>query len=538
MNSKKYSGSKPRNLNKILLFGFLLFAALFVSSVPPLFAAAEHKNKVRFSVSRAGWPVLDPHTVQGDLELHFNPNVFEGLYKIEPDTGRLIPAIAESHRWISPTVVEFVLRKGVLFHNGETCDAEAVKFSFERMAAVKDGFNWVKAIIPEFQKVEVIDPRTVRIHFSAHNSTFLISTRFFVILPPKLLREKGTDAFVKLPVGTGPFKVHSIDYTPEGKARRVVLLKNRDYWAKGMPRLERVVFLFGVNQQRSLDLLKNGKIDAMADLPIRNIIDVKKIGADARGKGQGLISWLLFNLSEHKKGSPVWHPKVRRAIMHAIDYDRILKIVYSGRASKNNQWAFPGLPGYVAGLPNFVYDPQLSRKLLQEAGYPDGFALHAYSDDVSLDEAKIVRSSLARIGISVTLDLLDEATNNGIITSRRDALSPYHKKLKEYDMMIGDFGWGLPHNYVTHLHTFSPESFCSMVDESYPGSDKTMPMFNAAKSAFGEEAANQKWEEITAWERERLSVAGLVLKNSYYAVPRNLDWKVFGSFDFSKAFYR
>jgi len=520
-------------------FRVLLAAVLTLLYITIFFSAscsAEAPRPFHFSVSRSGGPYLDPHAVQGDLELHLNPNIFEGLLKIEADTGKLIPCLATSYSWVTPEIVEFELRKNVHFHNGEIFDAQAVQYSFKRMAAVKNGFNWIRAILPEFKKVEIVNPHTVRIHLHQHSSIFLISSRFFVILPPKYLREKGVEYFLKHPVGTGPFAVEKIEYD-KGTVKTVYLHKNTEYWNSKQPKLDQLVFHFGLNQRESLKLLLQGKLDGMGDLPIRRILDAKKAGLDVRKKGQGLLSWLYFNLSKYKRHEPVWAPEVRKAIMHAIDYNRIRRIVYRNRAVQNNQWAFPGLPGYDEHLKNYDYNPVKAKELLKKAGYENGFHLSAYCDDVSLDEAKIVKSSLKRIGIKVTFDILDEQTNNCFLTSRKNPDSPCHPLLKKYDFMIGDFGWGLPHNYVSHIHTFSLDSFVSMVAEDYPGAKDTVKLFNRARHSFGEDAA-EAWRKITAYEFDRLSVAGLMLKNTYFAVPKDLSWEVYGAYDFSKAEYR
>ncbi|OKY75746.1 MAG: hypothetical protein BM485_08550 [Desulfobulbaceae bacterium DB1] len=537
---RRHRGRKKRLYNSVLFLFFSHFLPLLIFLSPLSAHGIQEKPTppVRFSLSRLGGPLLDPHRVQGDLELHLNPNLFEGLLKTDAATGELIPALATAWQWINPQTIEFSLRKNVFFHNGEPFDAEAVRFSFERMAAVTEGFNWIKAIIPEYRRVEILNPHRVRIHFKKHNSIFLISSRFFVMLPPGLLRAQGDEAFMHHPVGTGPFAVDSIEYDNHGNVSLIRMIKNPRYWDARLPKIDRLDFHFGLNQQESLKQLLAGKLDAIADLPIRQILSAKKAGFDVRKKGQGLISWIYFNLTGYKRDTPIWSNKVRRAVLHAIDYEKILKIVYRDRARVNHQWAFPGLPGSVEELGNYDYNPELARKLLTESGYGKPFSLNMYCDDVSLDEAKIVKSSLARIGITVNIDRVDEATNNGILESRRKPDSPYNHLLKKYDFMIGDFGWGMPHNYVSHLHTFSLESFVSLVDEDYPDAQNTKIMFADALHSYGEDAANRKWQEITAYELDRLSIAGLVVKDTYYAVRPDLIWMVYGAYDFSQAAYR
>ena len=494
------------------------------------------ENIVRFALARTGGPWLDPHSVQGDLELNFNPNVYEGLLKIKPDTGALIPALAESYEWITPEIVEFRLRRGVTFHNGESFTADAVKFSFERMAAVTEGFNWIRMVAPEFEQVEILGPYRIRIHLSRHNSVFLMSSRFFPILPPGYLEEYGTEYFLKHPVGTGPFRVTKIDY--EGSVVQTIYMeKNEDYWDEGKPYLDGLIYYFGMTQKECLETLYRGGLDGMGDLPIRNILDVRKAGFAFHQRGQGLITWLYFNLTDYKKDSPLWNPQVRKAMVHSIDYDRIREVVYNNRASQNNQWAFPGIPGYAEDGENYSYDPDLARQLMKEAGYEEGFRLQAYCDDVNFEEAKILQASFAAIGIDVQFDLLDEGTNNCVLGAWRNPESPCRPLLEKYDFMLGDFGWGLPHNFVSHLHTFSLESMVSLMSSDYPGALDTVEMMNDAKSTFGEAEAREKWENITLYELDRLGICGLMLKETYYTTVENLHFPVYGSYDFTEARY-
>lgn len=498
-----------------------------------LFIYANADNKLIFSVSRTGEPHLDPHRAQGDLELHLNPNIYEGLYKIEPDTGKLIPALATAHRWINDKILEFDLRKGVVFHNGEKFDAKAVKLSFERMASIEDGFNWIKAIAPEFESVEIINQYRIRIHFKKHNSIFLISSRFFVILPPKLI-QKSIDYAVSAPIGTGPFIAKKI-IKKNGKIVQITLQKNDLYYDKRYPKLKTVEFLFGMSQEDGLKALKTGKIDAMADIPIRSLLDVKKEGLILHTKGQGLLSWLYFNLTKEKKNSPIYDKRVRQAILHAIDYQKILRVVYKKHASINHQWAFPNLPGYSNNLSNYDYNITKAKMLLKEAHVKEGTMFYMYCDDVSLDEAKIIKSSLNAIGLDVSIDILDEATNNCILTAKNNPKSKCYNKLSYYDFMSGDFGWGLPHNYVSHLHSFSQNSFASLVDASHPSAKESDKLFSkAVHSALD---SNKKWEAVTEFEYDRLSITGLFLKETFYATRKGLKWDVYGSYDFTKANY-
>lgn len=499
------------------------------------FAQNSFSNHIDFYIPRIGSPNLDPHSVQGDLEIHLNPNIFDGLYKINPSTGELSPALAISHKWISDKIVEFELRKGVKFHNGEEFNAQSVKFSFERMKRITDGFNWIKAIIPQYEKVEIINSHKIRIHFKSHNSIFLISSKFFVILPPKYIKKYGIEYFKKNPIGTGAFFVDSIEYD-NNSIKKINLKANTNYWQKGLPRLTSLGFNFNINDSYNLDILNNSNSMVLADVPIRSLLKVKKQGFDVERKSQGLLGWIYFNLTKYKQNTPISNKKFREMILYAIDYEKIKKLVYRDHAKINHQWAFPDMPGYVKGLENYKYNLSLAKKIFNDLNLKEGLTLHMYSDDASLDEAKIIKTSLKKIGIELTLDVLSEAQNNCILTAKNNLESPCHEKLKFYDFMIGDFGWGLPHNYVSHLHTFSQKSFASLMDKKDPSAAISTKMFDDAISSF--DNPDKSWEDITKYEYERLAISGFFLKDTFYAKPKKFIFSVYGSYDFTSAYFR
>lgn len=516
--------------NKLLTRIFLIFLIL-----SQLILAQDNSPKhIDFFMSRIGSPNVDAHSVQGDLELHLNPNIFEGLYKINPSDGSLKPALAISHKWINDKIIEFNLRKGVTFHNGEKFDANSVKFSFERMKHVTNGFNWIKAIIPQYEKVEIINSHKVRIHFSSHNSIFLISSRFFIILPPKYIKKYGIEYFKKNPVGTGAFYVNKIQYKNDN-IEKIYFKAYKKYWVEGIPKLESLTFNFNIDKKYTLNEVKDNKSIVIADVPIRSLLEVKKLGFDIQRKTQGLLGWLYFNLTKYKQNTPIANKKFRQMIFYAIDYEKIKKVVYRNHAKVNHQWAFPNMPGYVDELENYMYDIKKSKEIFNELGLKSGLELYMYSDDASLDEAKIIKISLEKLGINLKIDVLTEAENNCILTAKNNQNSKCHDKLKYYDFMIGDFGWGLPHNYVSHLHTFSQKSFASLMSEDDPTAKVSTEMFANAVSNF--KNPDESWKQITKYEFERLGISGLFLKDTFYAKPKKLVFNVYGSYDFTNAYF-
>jgi ABC-type transport system substrate-binding protein len=154
--------------------------------------------------------------------------------------GNIVPGLATS--WTStedPPTIEFELREGVTFHNGEPFNAESVKFSVERMLAEEEAPNQGK--FTSIDSVEVVDDYTVRFNLNKPDGTLFDSlTSRLAMLPPLYFEEVGAEGFAEAPVGTGPFTF--VEWLPDD---HVTLVANEDYWEgsyKGMPAVDTVVF--------------------------------------------------------------------------------------------------------------------------------------------------------------------------------------------------------------------------------------------------------------------------------------------------------
>src|SRR5215831_269375 len=149
---------------------------------------------------------LDPMNHQETPAANLAVNIFDTLLERDADL-KIAPLLAESYRNVSPAVWEFKLRKGIAFHNGEPVDAEAVKFSLERLVDPKLKLRGATPFAP-ISHVEIVDSLTVRVHTKAPWPILdtLVSGSGASILPPKYYREKDMTYVAKNPVGSGPFK--------------------------------------------------------------------------------------------------------------------------------------------------------------------------------------------------------------------------------------------------------------------------------------------------------------------------------------------
>ena len=263
-------------------------------------------------------------------------------------------------------VYEFKLRQGLHFHNGDPCTAEDVKFSFERYKG--GGAAEFRANV---QRVEVVDPLTVRFHLKEPWPDFMTfygttATAASLVVPKKYFEQVGEDGFKKHPIGLGPYKF--VSHTP---GVELVLEAFEGYWRK-MPHVKRLV-LKGVPEGATrLAMLKKGEADFVAALqgPLAEEVkrDPKLTLVDTRHPS---MFWIEF--PEQWDPKSVWADKrVRLAVNYALDRQAINEAACLGYCPPAGV-IVPRLLDYALQTEPLPYNPQKAKQLLAEAGYPNGF---------------------------------------------------------------------------------------------------------------------------------------------------------------------
>ena len=336
-------------------------------------------------------------------------HLFDTLVERDPNL-KVVPALAvELPKLVSPQVWEVKLRRGVKFHNGEEFDAESVKFSLERvkLPAMRASSNF-----RPIDRVEVVDPYTVRVHASKPWPTFttVMGFRQASMYPPKAYAGKDSAFISKNPIGTGPYKL-----VRWSKDEEIVLEANEQYW-RGAPRIKTVVFRPIPDDAVRVAALQNGEVDVAVNIPphLANIIaNHPKLFLSTAPSIRTLQ--LMFVTHEfdaqHKLVGPykgvTADKRVRQAITSAIDADEIIKSVLDGKAIRLATMLTPLHFGYDAALKPVKQDLAKTKKLLAEAGYAGGLELTLnspqgrYVRDKEVAEA--VTGQLTKAGIKATL---------------------------------------------------------------------------------------------------------------------------------------
>jgi peptide/nickel transport system substrate-binding protein len=414
----------------------LLALALLALVHTPAAAAPEGQLTWAVHVSLApAW--FDPAETTGIITpFMFLYALHDALVKSMPGNA-MAPSLAES--WsASPDglVYEFVLRRGVKFHNGDPVTAEDVKFSVERYRGA--GAGPFKARIAA---VDVVDPQRVRFRLKHPWPDFLTfygtpATGAGWIVPKKYVEKVGDDGFKRAPIGAGPYKFVSFNPGVE-----LVLEANEHYWRK-TPSVKRLVFKAVPDEATRLAMLKRGEADIAYSIRGALAEELRRTpGLTLQPNYPPGTFWLVFPEQWTAPKSPWGDKRVRLAVNHAIDRGAINEAETLG-FSKITGSLIPQTFEFFWAPPVYAFDPGKARKLLAEAGYPNGFDAGSYYCDGSyanLGEAVV--NYLKAVGIRAQLVPLERAA---FIAQNRD------KKLKN----IIQTGSGAAGNAATRLDAF------------------------------------------------------------------------------------
>ena len=347
-------------------------------------------------------------------------SLFDGLMDYEPGTTDLVPDLAEGYEIADDgKTFTFQLKSGIVFHNGRALKAEDVKYSIERTIrpetqspgagfySMIEGFDDVQSgEVPELSGIETPDDATVVFHLSRPDATFLhvLALNFAHVVPREEVEAAGTD-FGKNPVGTGAFKL--AEWT---LGQRLVFERNADYYKEGLPKLDKITFEIGQEPLVALLRLQRGEVDILGDpIPSAKFLEVKNSeewGDNIVEGGQLHTGYVTMNVNV----PPFDDQKVRQAVNHAINKDRIIRII-NGRAVPANQPLPPAMPGYAKDYQGYAYDPERAKALLAEAGHEDGVQteLLAMNTDPNPRIAQAIQQDLAAVGIKAELRPLAQA---------------------------------------------------------------------------------------------------------------------------------
>ena len=344
---------------------------------------------------------IDPMTGRNLTDFNVLYVMFDGLVDFDPRTLDLKPGLAKSWKFTDPKTLVLDLVAGVKFHDGTAFDGEAVKFNLDRYKS--DARSNVKADLATLESVEVNSPTQVTLKLNRPNSGMpnILTNRVGLMVSPKSIKDAAGGNADRIAVGTGPFKF--VNWQDNDN---IQVVKNADYWQKGLPHLDGITFRI-INE---LNTAVRAVVAGEADLAL-NMQAAQKPVAD-RSKNviatasPSLVPFLGF-LNYGKP--PLDNIKVRQALNYAVNRDEINKIAAVGLGQPSSailpkeHWACD------AATQNYYnYDPEKAKKLLAEAGHPDGLEIETlgWADQLAMQRQEVIISQLAKVGIRIKLSPL------------------------------------------------------------------------------------------------------------------------------------
>jgi peptide/nickel transport system substrate-binding protein len=305
--------------------------------------------------------------------------LYDTLFYRDPETSEYRPLLALSHKWVDDTTLELDLRQGVKFHNGEPFDADDVAFTVnyvtnpENKVLVQQNVNWM-------QKAEKVGPHKVRIFLKKPFPAALeYLSNYLPIYPNEYYAKVGSKEFGVAPIGTGPYRAGKVE---AGKA--ITFLRNDAYFdgsPKGKPAIAKIVQRTIPEVNTKLAELITGGLDWIWQVPpdqmekLGQVPNLTVIPAETMRVG-----FLYMDAAGRSGDGPMKKLEVRRAMNHAIDRAAMAKNLVGGQSRVIHSACFPSQFGCTdEGVMKYDYNPEKARKLLAEAGYPNGFEIDLYA---------------------------------------------------------------------------------------------------------------------------------------------------------------
>ncbi len=432
------------------------------------------------------------------------------------ETFEYEPLLATSWKWASDTAIEMELRKGVKFHDGTDFNADDVVATINHLVREDSGvltrrnISWMK-------NAEKLGDYSVRINLvKPFPAAFEFLSGPLAILPSEIWATAKKDAKGKPDygtidtIGTGPYKITSV--VP---GESVTMEKNENYWAgspKGQPTIGKLIFKTVPDAESQIAQLMTGEIDWIWDVPKDKALDLKGSGQVQVVNAKTFrISYIAMDRAgragKDAKTNPTSDIRVRKAIAHAIDRNAIAKQLVGEASDEIHSACYPLQFGCTQDVPKYEYDPAKAKKLLAEAGFPDGFStdIFAYRQR---EYTEAVMGYLAKIGIKTNLKYMQYKALRGVVW---DGKAPFHH------MTWGSYSMADVSAITSHFFKQGRDDYC-MDDQIKDWLEKGDTTVDPAVRKENYKKALVKLQEELCW-------LPMFTYAKYYAFSKDLDFK-------------
>ncbi|MBX6373193.1 MAG: ABC transporter substrate-binding protein [Acetobacteraceae bacterium] len=385
-------------------------AGLALPAIAPRQAEAQRSaNTLRIGF-RDAVPNIDPYYNSQRTGVIIAHQAFDGLVHRDPETFRIVPALATEWRWVDNKTLDFTLRQGVKFHDGSPFGPDDVVYTINTVAdpgsrvATPSNYAWL-------QGAEKTGPNTVRLHMKHPMPAALEYLALITPIWPKAYRERvGPEGFARAPIGTGPYRFTKVDVSTGVEYERF-----DDYYQggpKGRPAIQRITARYLSDAATEMTELLSGRVDWIWNINPDQMDNVNRLPTLQAVQQESMrVGYLQPDAAGRSgAGNPMTKQKVRQALVYAIDRKAIAERLVRGGSRVPDAPCFPSQFGCDAeAAVKYEYNPAKARQLLAEAGYPNGFDVELTSYVQPRQWSEAVQNYLQAVGIRARLNLLQVA---------------------------------------------------------------------------------------------------------------------------------
>ena len=512
-------------MSRQLTLALIAFLAAFTLVSTPAWAGK--KNDTLIYTSEREEPNIDVWYNSSREGIVVSRMIWDQLVYRDPKDMSYKPHLATKWRWINDKAIEFELRKGVKFHNGEKFDADDVKFSLEFLAdpanktIARRGREYIES-------VDKLGSHKVRVNLKVVTPHILeyFSSSDFMIYPNEYYGKVGNKGMDLKPVGTGPYRATFVDPGKIAKLERFDGHFNGS--AKGKGKIKNIVWKTIPDKNTQVAELLTGGVDWIWRVNPDQAKNLKRNpNLTVVGSETMRIGYVGMDAAGRSGDSPMKKLKVRQAVSHAVNREAMAKNLAGGGARVIHVACFPTQFGCDdSGAPRYEYNQAKAKKLLAEAGYPNGFSidLYAYRER---PYAEAIIGYLHEVGIKAKLKYLKYKALRGKVRGDSDK--------SETSLLFMTWGSGSVNDIsaiTSHFFKFSSDDLYrdeKVRDWLQKGDTTVDPKVRAAnyKKALTQIAKQAYWLPLYTWSMNYAYTKDLDFKATTDEIPRfvNASWK-------------
>lgn len=394
-------GSNMKTLNSF----FRRYSAIVPLMLLASGAAADQSNDtLRVALARETDFIDSIHTSSADSDL-FGTIIYDTLIYADRATGEYKPLLASSWTWLDDTTVEFKLREGVTFQNGEPFNADDVVYTFQQLMNMDNNFRQQKQDFGNIAGVEKVDDYTVKLTLNSPEPTFenVLASRVG-IWPNEYTEANGHMIHATRPVGTGPYALESME-----KGSIYKLVRNEAYFEgpRPKPTIGAIEIRVIPEIQTQIAELMSGGLDLALNLSPNDAAGLEGVPGVNVQTGQSTRMYFLSMNVAAQENNPLNNADVRKAISYAINKEEMVHSLISPDAAVLATNCNPSQNFCLTDIePTYTYDVAKAKELMASAGYADGFDVSMMAEANIRSVGEALQGYLSAIGVRVNLETM------------------------------------------------------------------------------------------------------------------------------------